>query len=184
MCEAGLDNAGQFQRAVAHHVYIDQAIRARGVSASRAAYAAYEPGEVAVTPGDLLCTARRPEYQTLAERRRQIGQGARTHCDVVVKVDHDAQRILAIGGNVRGSVSLKVLPAVPTPQGLRPARAAEAPGGRAIFAHLRLRTGPVQLEAFDRSPTLRALGCAAGPALGAQRTVASLMAADRLACAD
>jgi hypothetical protein len=184
MCEAGLGDAGQFQRAVAHHVYIDQAIRARGVTGARAAYAAYEAGEVAVAPGDLLCTARRPEYQTLAERRRQLGQGARTHCDIVVKVDAPARRILAIGGNVRGSVSLKVLPATPTATGLRPARATEAPGGRNIFAHLSLRPGPVQLEAFDQSPTLRAVGCGTARAITAQPALARVIAPDRLVCAD
>ncbi len=184
MCEAGLGDARQFQRAVAHHTFIDQAIRAQGVATSRAAYVAHEAGQVAVAPGDLLCTARRPEYRTLAERRRQMGQGARTHCDIVVKVDHEAGRFLAIGGNVRGSVSLKILPAVSTPKGLRPVRADEIEGGRAVFAHLSLRSGPAPLEAFDRSPTLRALGCAAGPSLAAQRTVAPLLSTDRLACAD
>lgn len=184
MCEAGLGDARQFQRAVAHHTYIDQAIRARGVAASRAAYVAHEPGQIAVAPGDLLCTARRPEYRTLAERRAQMGQGARTHCDIVVKVDEDAGRFLAIGGNVRGSVSLKILPAMTMSKGLRPVRADEIEGGRAVFAHLSLRSGAGPLEAFDRSPTLRALGCAAGPAVAAQRTVAPLMTTDRLACAD
>jgi hypothetical protein len=185
MCEAGLGETSQFQRAVAHHTYIDQAIRASGASAAaRAAYVAREPGETSVRTGDLLCTARRPEYQSLAERRRQMGQGARTHCDLVVKVDEPGGRILAIGGNVRGSVSLKILAGVGMPGGLRPARAAEMPGGRAVFAHLALRTIPLQVDAFDASPTLRALGCADGASVVAQRTVAPLVAASRLACGD
>ncbi len=184
MCEAGLGEARQFQRAIAHHSYIDQAIRAQGAAASRAAYVAHEPGQIPVAPGDLLCTARRPEYRTLAERRRQMGEGARTHCDVVVKVDQDGGRFLTIGGNVRGSVSLKILPAVAMAKGLRPVRAEEIQGGRAVFAHLSLRSGPVEMDTFDRSPTLRALGCASGPAFAARRTVGPLLTTDRLACAD
>ena len=85
MCEGGLGNSIQFRRAIAHHSYIDQAIRARDQGSTAPAFAAYDAGEAEVAPGDLLCTARRPEYQTLAERRRQMGEGARTHCDVVVK---------------------------------------------------------------------------------------------------
>ncbi len=50
------------------------------------------PGEAAIAPGDLLCSSRRPVYRTLAERRRQMGVGARSHCDVVVKVDEPRQR--------------------------------------------------------------------------------------------
>jgi hypothetical protein len=185
MCEAGLGETARFQRAVAHHTYIDQAIRASAPSAAtRAAYVAREPGETPVRTGDLLCTARRPEYQSLAERRRQMGQGARTHCDLVVKVDDAASRILAIGGNVRGSVSLKILAGVRMAGGVRPTRAAETPGGRAVFAHLTLRTNPLQTEVFDDSPTLRALGCTDGASVLAQRTVAPLVAASRLACGD
>ena len=73
MCEAGLGSPDQFQRAVAHHTYIDQAIRARDMRTSRAAYAAFNPGEAVIAPGDLLCSARRPAYRTLADRRRQMG---------------------------------------------------------------------------------------------------------------
>ena len=87
MCEAGLGSTTQFRRAVAHHSYIDQAIRARGGHASEAAFAAYDAGETDIEPGDLLCSSRRPAYRTIAERRRQMGEGARSHCDIVVKVD-------------------------------------------------------------------------------------------------
>ena len=50
MCEAGLGDASLFQRAVAHHVYIDQAIRARGADTPAAAFAAYDVGEAPVAP--------------------------------------------------------------------------------------------------------------------------------------
>lgn len=159
MCEGGIGAAEQFQRAIAHHTYIDQAIRARDGAASRAAYIAHDAGEAPVAPGDMVCTARQPAYRTLAERRRQMGQGARTHCDLVVKVDDAAGRILAIGGNVRGVVGLKLIPATRVQGRLQPALPSSA---RQVFAHLRLRgtPSPAALTAFDRSPTLRATACA------------------------
>jgi hypothetical protein len=161
ICESGLSDSSRFQRAVAHHVYIDQAIRARDTSASRAAFVAHDIGERAVEPGDLLCSGRRPAYRTLADRRRQMGDGARTHCDIVVKLDPAAARILAIGGNVRGVVSLKLLPAVRDSGGrLQPAGADEERG--AVFAHLKLRTAVIEADALDRAPTVRAIGCVAG----------------------
>jgi hypothetical protein len=137
MCEAGLGASAQFQRAIAHHSYIDQALRARDGRAAESAFVAYDAGEATLAPGDLLCSSRRPAYRTLAERRRQIGVGARSHCDIVVRVD-DARRIIfAIGGNVRGVVSLKQFPAVRT-KGLL--RAQTGDEERPIFAHLKLRS--------------------------------------------
>jgi hypothetical protein len=163
MCEGGRGAPAQFQRAIAHHTYIDQAIRARDGAAARAAYTAFDAGEAPVAPGDMLCTSRQPVFRTLADRRRQMGQGARTHCDLVVKVDETAGRILAIGGNVRGVVGLKVIPAARVQGRLQPALPSSA---RAVFAHLSLRgtAVPAALTAFDRSPTLRALACAGLPA--------------------
>ena len=66
-----------------------------------------------------------------------MGVGARSHCDVVVKVDEARQRIHAIGGNVRGVVSLKLLPAVR--EAGRPLRAGTGDHDRPMFAHLKLR---------------------------------------------
>ena len=160
MCEAGLGRAGQFQRAIAHHVYIDQAIRARDEGAPQAAFVAYDTGEAPIGPGDLLCAARRPVYRTLAERRRQMGVGARSHCDVVVKVDEHDGRIFAIGGNVGRAVSLKVLPAVRSRSGHLHASAIDE--GRPVFAHLKLRTEPIEAHALDNTPTIRAIACDAG----------------------
>ncbi len=159
MCEAGLGEASRFQRAVAHHAYIDQAIRARDGRAPDAAFAAYDVGEAPIVPGDLLCSARRPAYRSIAERRRQLGVGARTHCDIVVKVEPSPSRILAVGGNVRGAVSLKLLPAADDgPDGsLRP-----LPGRRRIFAHLKLRAPSLAADALDRTPTMRAVRCTDG----------------------
>ena len=172
MCEGGLDESAEFRRAVAHHTYIDQAIRARA-GGSRAAFTAYEIGEMTVSPGDLLCSGRRPAYRTLAERRRQMGDGARTHCDIVVKVDASRDRILAIGGNVRGTVGLKLMPAVREPDvGLRPEG-----GTRRIFAHLKLRAEPIEADALDRSPTMQAVVCADGFQAPAQLAAANVLTA-------
>jgi hypothetical protein len=159
MCEAGFEES-QFRRAIAHHVYIDQAIRARDGEAPEAAFVAHDAGEKEIVPGDLLCAARRPAYRRLADRRAQMGMGARTHCDVVVKVDEEQALLLAIGGNVRGTVGLKLLPAQRAAGGyLRPVDRSSVPGARSAFAHLKLRADPIEASALDSSPTMAALRC-------------------------
>jgi hypothetical protein len=159
MCEAGLGEMSQFYRSIAHREYIDQAIRARDGMDSEAAYVAYDAGEAQIEPGDLLCNARASaDYRMVADRRRDIGQFAPTHCDIVVKIDERAQRILVIGGNVEQSVSLTILPlrrdgdAFP-----RPVDESIIDGARTVFAHLKLRADRVELNALDNSPTVRAL---------------------------
>ena len=166
MCEAGLGDPGRFQRAIAHHVYIDQAIRARQGGAPQAAFVAHDAGEASIVPGDLLCSARRPVYRTLAERRRQLGVGARTHCDIVVKIDEPGTRIYAIGGNVGRAVSLKVLRAARGGNGHLQVTALDE--GRPVFAHLKLRSAAIEGHAFDNSPTVKALACA-GPTAASLR---------------
>jgi hypothetical protein len=157
MCEAGLGGTGQFQRAVAHHAYIDQAIRARDERAAPAAYQAYDVGESVIAPGDLLCSSRRPLYRSVADRRRQIGVGARTHCDIVVKLDERSERILAIGGNVRGVVSLKLLPAERVPgKSLRVVDPEE--GDRPVFVHMKLRAQPIEADALAANATMKTAG--------------------------
>jgi hypothetical protein len=154
MCESGLGEDERFDRAIAHHTYIDQAIRARDLGVDEAAYRAYDVGEQAVEPGDLVCAARRPTYSSLDERRSQLGNGIRSHCDIVIKLEPGNGRILAIGGNVRGSVSLKLLPAEFSAAG----EVTEVGRGRdRIFAHLNLRDGPIEDDPFRLSPTLKRL---------------------------
>lgn len=137
MCESGLGQPEQFQRAIAHHTYIDQAIRSRDGLEPAAAYTAYDIGEQQILPGDMLCRGSRSEYRNLNERRAHMGQGARTHCDVVVELDTANQRIKVIGGNVRGSVRMKLLPAGQSDSGyLMPLPY----GGRQMFIHLSLKT--------------------------------------------
>ena len=154
MCEGGLGNSNQFRRSIAHHVYVDQAIRARDAGSSEAAFTAYDVGDTAVEPGDLLCSSRRNSYASVAQRRRHLGVGARMHCDIVVKLEPDRGRIVAIGGNVRGTVSLKLLPAAPRGGHLAPTRA--------IFAHLKLRADAIEDDALNATPTFQALECTPG----------------------
>ncbi len=156
MCESGIESVGNFERAVAHHSYIDQAILAREQDDSKSAFVAYNPGEMPITPGDMLCRGSRPAYKSIAERRQHIGVGARTHCDIVVKLDESENRIMVIGGNVRGSVTMKLLPATIAENGLlKPAPY----NGRIIFAHLKLSADPVSTNALDLTPTFKAMGC-------------------------
>lgn len=156
MCEGGLGDPALFRRAIAHHSYIDQAITATDENRSISAYIAIEPGSEEIAPGDLLCRASRPAYRTIEDRRQQIGEGARSHCDIVVKLDPENERILLIGGNVRSWVRLKMLPASVNESGFL----APVPyNGRTIFAHLQLQTETIGNTSFERSPTLSALSC-------------------------
>ncbi len=151
ICESGIDDPERFKRAVAHHVYIDQAIFNRDKGDSQGLYFAYDIGEEFIEPGDLLCRSSRPHYNTLAARKAQIGVGARTHCDFVVKLDEEKKRIMVIGGNVRAWVRLKLLPAdysqggaiIPAPY-----------DGRRIFAHLKLQAKNVSDMVFEESLSL------------------------------
>lgn len=162
MCESGIGDNAQFKRAIAHHTYIDQAILASEGRDTNAVYTAHEPGSKTVIPGDLLCRGSRPAYSTIAERRAQLGVGARTHCDIVVKVDEANNRIMAIGGNVRGSVRMKVFPAVR--DGNEELRAL-SDNGRVHFAHLSLQAEPIEGAALDNSPSLQMLACTAPQAM-------------------
>ncbi len=177
MCESGLSEPAQFHRAVAHHRYIDQAIRARDGDGPSAAFTAHDVGETSISPGDLLCSGRRPAYRSVADRRGQMGEGARTHCDVVVALDTAHNRILAIGGNVRATVGLKLLPASSAEDvGLRPIGGARPP-----FAHLRLRAEAIGGDALETSPTMRALTCGEW-AVPTQLTTANLVSSPKSRC--
>ena len=156
MCESGIIELQRFQRAVAHHTYIDQAISARETKDSLGLFVAFDIGEEPIEPGDLLCRGSRPNYGSIEARRLQMGEGARTHCDIVVKLDEENKRIMVIGGNVRAWVRLKLLPAdydedgalIPAPH-----------NGRRIFAHLKLQAREVSNKVFERSPSLQRLIC-------------------------
>jgi hypothetical protein len=153
VCEAGVGQLNQFQRSIAHRTYIDQAINARDGRAKASAYVAYDMGESAILPGDLLCSGTRSGYTSIGQRRKQLGSGARTHCDIVVAMDGSEGVILAIGGNVYGTVSLKRLPAVREKgRNLHPRDD--------IFAHLKLKANPIGADALSKSATVHAMACA------------------------
>ncbi|MBX2849019.1 MAG: DUF2272 domain-containing protein [Acidiferrobacterales bacterium] len=135
MCEAGINSSEQFRFAIAHHSYIDQAIRAREENKSNSIYVAYDSGEAEVALGDLLCTGTRPRYLSLAQRRLQMGEGARTHCDIVVNIDKQADVIETVGGNVQSAVTLKRHWLSGGGRILSPVDL----NGRPVFAHLKLQ---------------------------------------------
>ncbi|MEY4642035.1 MAG: hypothetical protein RLZZ227_2029 [Pseudomonadota bacterium] len=155
MCESGLGDRDRFERAIAHHSYIDQAIKARDGKLQNAAYLAYDPGEEPINPGDMLCSGLRPMYRSLQQRRDQLGEGARTHCDIVVQVNELQGLVLTIGGNVRSSVRLKIFPAAA--EGAN--QFAPLPTARTIFAHLKLQTDPIDARALEQTPTLLNIDC-------------------------
>jgi hypothetical protein len=158
MCEAGLGDMRQFKRTIAHREYIDQGIRVHDGQEVYGAYNAYDPGERPIEPGDLLCdvmTTARYQYHTVEDRRRDMGSYAPAHCDIVVKMAAD--RILVIGGNILGAVTLAVWPTERAPAGfLRPTSAIQYDGVRNVFAHLKLRANPIEANAMDNSPTVQA----------------------------
>jgi Uncharacterized protein conserved in bacteria (DUF2272) len=158
MCEVGLGDMRQFKRTIAHREYIDQAIRVHDGQELYGAYNAYDPGERPIEPGDLLCdvlTTARYQYHTVADRRRDMGSYAPAHCDIVVKMAAD--RILVIGGNILGAVTLAIWPTERAPAGfLRPTAAIQYDGVRNVFAHLKLRANPIEANAMDNSPTVKA----------------------------
>ncbi len=108
ICELGLTEE-EFSRSIAHHHYIDQAIRDRlNGENTPSAYRAYRVGEKPLNAGDLLCRARRSQYLALEERISDLGIPARTHCDILISIEDNYA--LVIGGNIRDAVSLKRIP--------------------------------------------------------------------------
>jgi hypothetical protein len=156
LCEAGVGDSSAFRRSINHRTYIDQAITARDANSNATAYVAYDVGERNIAPGDLLCSARRHGYRNLQDRRRHLGQGARTHCDIVVHIDASQDRILAIGGNVLGRVSLKLLYA-PADSRAPHRHSIVGRGSRTVFAHLKLHAAESDNIGLLFAPSIRAL---------------------------
>ena len=158
MCEGGLGDMSQFARDISHRVYIDQAISARDGQAPDAAFVAHDAGEAEIQPGDLLCNARgSASYRSLADRRRDTGEYAPLHCDIVVRVDLDAGLFHLIGGNVMNSVTLTILPGLRDGDHLRPLAEDDLDGARTMFAHLKLRAPAIEPNALDATPTIRTM---------------------------
>ena len=75
-----------------------------------------------------------------------------------MKVDESKARSLGIGGNVRGAGRLKLLAATfDRGSGPEPLVRSVGRGRRTIFAHLKLRADSIEADAFENSPTMRAL---------------------------
>ena len=157
MCESGLDVPELFRRDISHRVYVDQAIRAADGREPQAAYEAHDPGERPLLPGDLLCNSRgRWRYETVDDRRPDVGDYAAMHCDVVVRVFDD--RVAVIGGNVLQGVTLTLIPLATEAAAFpRPVGAEDLAGARTLFAHLVLRSEPIPGDALDRTPTVMSL---------------------------
>ena len=157
MCEAGLGNPLQFHRSIAHREYVDQGIRTSDGQEIYSAYTAYNPGQRRIEPGDLLCTSwGNANYHDLTDRRRQMGSYASTHCDVVVKITTD--RVAVIGGNLLLTVMMSILPLTQSADAFpHPINEPQSEGGRPIFAHLKMRAMPIESNALDQSPTVKAL---------------------------
>ena len=76
-----------------------------------------------------------------------------------VKLEPEQSRVLAVGGNVRGSVSLKLLAAdFVASEGSATDVESVGRGRGQIFAHLKLRAEPLTGDAVRTSPTLVKLG--------------------------
>ena len=156
MCEAGFSEFAQFRRSINHRTYIDQAIHSRDANVEETAFVAYDVGEKVIEPGDLVCTARRHGYRTLDDRRRHLGEGARTHCDIVVHVDAAQNRVLGIGGNVRGRVSLKLIYAVNDSEDPQ-LHSVVGRENRSTFAHLKLSAATSERTGLLHTPSMRKL---------------------------
>ena len=176
MCEGGLGAEDLFRRHIAHYVYIDQAIEARYGDDPDAAYVAYDVGEMPIEPGDLLCSARRSAYHSIAQRRRDIGEGVRSHCDIAVTVDEHNGRVLVIGGNVSGSVRLKLFAAEFGANGDGKASVRSVSSSeRTLFAHLKLRADSIDADRpTGRSPERATSAGSASPHHCRQRSIPKL----------
>jgi Uncharacterized protein conserved in bacteria (DUF2272) len=108
MDRAHMSNS-QFRYAAAHWVYIKDAFAASDAYA----YRACDPHKTAPKAGDLLCYSRsRQPLKNFTEWQQAIQNpkfSRASHCDVVIAVDHHAQKMEAIGGNVMQSVAWRTL---------------------------------------------------------------------------
>ena len=157
MCEAGFGSVEEFQRAIAHHTYIDQAIRARDGREPQSAFVAYDVGESVI--GRVICCVFAPprlshdcrasasdgsRREEPLRRGRQAGRGARTHPRSWRQRTRSGQPQAAAARCGAGQGS---------------ATGRHAADARPIFAHLKLQADPIEANALDSSPTIKAFGC-------------------------
>ena len=102
MRDAGVP-ASQFRPAIAHWVYLSQAIDEAGLPGRW--FVPRRVSDYSPQPGDLICSSRGPRRPRMINgyTTASLLRNTNTHCDLVVATK--GGRIEAIGGNVRNSVS-------------------------------------------------------------------------------
>jgi len=93
----------QFRPAIAHWVYLSQAIDDAGLPGRW--FVPQRPSDYSPQPGDLICSSRGPRRPGMVGgyTSPSMLQGTNTHCDLVTATQ--VRQLEAIGGNVRNSVS-------------------------------------------------------------------------------
>jgi hypothetical protein len=113
---AGAGDAFLYARSHTSYACAAQKWRTKG---DRAKFWAYRVNEAAPEIGDLVCRDRPVEGRPCAGTTYDtVCKGGSSHCDIVVGVDRDKNRIWVLGGNVANSVSCK--PVVLGPGGFLP----------------------------------------------------------------
>jgi hypothetical protein len=102
-----------FHYATSHTSYACAAQKWR-TKGDRAKFWAYRVNEAAPEIGDLVCRDRPVEGRPCAGTTYDtVCKGGSSHCDIVVGVDRDKNRIWVLGGNVANSVSCKPVALAP-----------------------------------------------------------------------
>lgn len=148
MCRAGLSEA-QFNRRDAHVLYVAAAFRAEAAYGDTATNGyAYIPRPMStpVRPGDLACFS--SSGLSFEDRRRTslsddwASRGSSSHCDIVVGYAGDGTRVLAIGGNVRQSVTMSVFAARRDGENVYLLGRDQWPSARPFYGIMQLRARP------------------------------------------
>ena len=99
MKKAGAGN--QFSYSIRHSDYITKSIKNRKSNNINSAFIGYKLDEYSPTIGDLVCYARQDNVDYDKKGKYK------SHCDIVVDIQDD--RIEVVGGNVKDSVTKKIL---------------------------------------------------------------------------
>ena len=103
-------NAGnkyrKFKFASSHSKYIHHAIKSREAEDTSVPFWGFRLSELKPQVGDIVCKDN-PEFAPSVnfDVAREL-DAYRSHCDIIMKVDSERQRVLTIGGNVSHSVSI------------------------------------------------------------------------------
>ena len=158
MCEGGLGEDDLFRRHIAHYVYIDQRSK-RATAMTRIPLTSRTTSARCRSSRASCCAPRGARRITPSgSGAADLGEGVRTHCDITIRVEEQNGRVLLIGGNVSGSVRMKLFAAEFDANGDGKSTVRWVGGdGRTIFAHLKLRADPIGADALETSPTVKAL---------------------------